>query len=130
MNPNWSCFNEWEFSDGNKWSPLKAHGLRKAWKYTVQGELRNFIPGGDEDCIIAFSGKESVVRVDLSGQVVWKTSLFEGLPAKNEYVLPSIVIGGAWFYRETLFAEVAGVAPIQLSPETGEVLRRMKYMTG
>mgnify|MGYP000524096430 CR=1 FL=1 len=44
----------------------------------------------------------------------------------REYDFPPYVIDGAWFYRETLFAQMAGVAPIQLNPETGEVLRRMK----
>lgn len=45
----------------------------------------------------------------------------------NDYDFPPYMIDGAWFYRETLFAQMAGVAPIQLDPESGEVKRRSHF---
>lgn len=116
MMRDWFFFAKWELSDGNKWTPLKALGLRKVWKYSVQGELKKIIPGGD-DRLVAFSGKDTVVMLDLAGQEMWRTSLFEGGPRKKDYDFPRNMIDGAWFYRETLFAQMAGVAPIQLNGE-------------
>lgn len=127
MNSKWNYFAQWELSHGNKWSPIKARGLKKVWNTAVKGEIKQLLSGGDNDCLIAFCGKDSVLRLNLQGEELWKTSLFEGGPPMKEYDFPPHMIDGAWFYRETLFAQMAGVAPIQLNPVTGQVLRRMKY---
>jgi hypothetical protein len=130
MNSDWASFSKWEHSTGNKWFPLEFRGLRKKWKYTVQGELKSLLPSGDETRLLAVSGKEWALMLDLEGREIWNVSLMPTYrPHASTFPQP-IMILAEWFYPETIFVKMAGIPNVMLNPDTGEVIKQCVRVDG
>jgi hypothetical protein len=118
---NWGVFKQWEHSDGNLWVDSSNSGISHAWKCTVKRGVDYLRVGGDGKLVFA-SGKSEVWMMDCAGRVLWVSDVLK--EENRTGSCPPRIIGVSWPYRELIVVEIAGMPPIYVCSESGEVRHR------